>query len=110
MTILILSPSSLTDPPAVPPLPHPPLPSYLPGRQALFRNSALQHLDLSGSGVSASTCTVLLEALCTNHTLQNLVLQDNPLGASGARRWEVEGGMGGGACRTTRWGGRHPAA
>lgn len=35
--------------------------------------------------VTGATCTVLAETLSTNTELQLLVLQDNPLGAAGAR-------------------------
>eukprot|EP00775_Hariotina_reticulata_P004523 gene4523-4775_t len=53
---------------------------------ALEHNSSIKLLDMSGCKVSAKTCIVLVETLSVNRELQLLVLQDNPLGASGAQR------------------------
>ncbi|GBF91729.1 hypothetical protein Rsub_04033 [Raphidocelis subcapitata] len=53
---------------------------------ALEINTSVALLDASGCGVSPATCSVLVETLAANSTLQHLVLQDNPLGATGARK------------------------
>lgn len=54
--------------------------------RALQDHAALQLLDLSGCGVSAATCSVLVEALASCASLRSLLLRDNPLGRAGGRR------------------------
>jgi Ran GTPase-activating protein (RanGAP) involved in mRNA processing and transport len=49
-------------------------------------NSSVKLLDLSGCQVSAATCLVLVETLSSNKVLEQLVLQENPLGRAGAQR------------------------
>ncbi len=54
--------------------------------KALENNTSITLLDMSGNSVCSSTCVVLVETLLVNKTLTHLVLQDNPLGRSGARK------------------------
>jgi len=53
---------------------------------AMESNSSVKLLDLSGCQVSAATCLVLVETLSSNKVLEQLVLQENPLGRAGAQR------------------------